>query len=222
MAQSNLNQKRNVSNYSHSDLVMGVAGCMHWFDKSQLIRWFEGREAKRHRRIEKILRRLSVGKRLRAVKYGNKLVYALPRKTRKKRELENMSKIAHGLICSEALVRFFRSKMEVEIIPERWFRGLGCVAEWGLKYENGSMLLFEYCSKSNFLYHENMNGKVNAYLRNIEKIEEYFEATAVVLFVIDADRETVRRFAESVDADCFFFCDLSTFLKVPLGRQLQT
>jgi hypothetical protein len=202
---------------------MGVASCFHWFDKSQLVRWFEGREAKRHRRIEKILRRLSVGKRLRTVKYGNKLVYALPRKTRKKSELENMSKIAHGLMCSEALVRFFRSKMEVEIIPERWFRGLGCVPEWGLRYSNGSLLLFEYCSKSNFLYHENMNGKINAYLQHIEGIEEHFETTAVVLFVIDAPRDTVRRFAKTVEAgQYFFFCNLSDFLRVPLGKQLQS
>src|SRR5688572_30748749 len=132
MPESTLQTPKRGNNYSHSDLVMGVARCLHWFDKSMLVRWFEGKDAKRHRRIEKVLRSLRVTNRLRSVAFGNKLVYAVPRKTQKAGDLENMSKITHGLVCSDGLVRFFRSKMDGEVIPEKFFRGFGSVPEWGI------------------------------------------------------------------------------------------
>ena len=42
-------------------------------------------------------------------------------------EFEGMSKIYHGLACTECLIRFYRSRMEGEIIAERFFRGCGSV-----------------------------------------------------------------------------------------------
>src|SRR5438093_8537311 len=103
------------------------------------------------------------------------------------------------------------------------------------------MLLLEFSTKSNFLYTELMNGKINAYVRNLEKIEEKFQAKAIVVFVIDVPRNTVERFVGSLKRDVgpvadgrtsasaggdsfpfnpFFFTDYETFLKVPLGKQL--
>lgn len=192
---------------------------------------------KRHRQTEIDLQRLSRRKKLRVARYRKKLVYELPRKTKKFDEFEGMSKIYHGLACTECLIRFYRSRMEGEIIAERFFRGCGSVPEWGIRYPNKTMLLCEFSTKSNFLYTELMNGKLNAYIRNLPMIEEKFQAKAIVVFVIDVPRPTVERFIGTLkredgsladapaDGDRFpllpfFFTDNETFLKVALGKQL--
>ena len=226
-----------TNNYSHSDLFLVWAEVFHWATKRHFLLAITGQAPKRHRSTEIVLRRLSQRKKLRAVRYGKKLVYAIPRKTRKFDEFEAMSKIYHGLACTECLIRFYRSKMDGEIIAERFFRGCGSVPEWGIRYSNKTMLLLEFSTKSNFLYTELMNGKINAYVRNLEKIEEKFQAKAVVVFVIDVPRTTVERYVgtlkrevgslagaraggDSFPFNPFFFTDYETFLKVPLGKQL--
>jgi hypothetical protein len=131
--------------------------------------------------------------------------------------------------------------MDGEVIAERFFYGLGLVPEWGIRYPNGMMLLFEFCTKSNFMFSRMMIAKIMAYLRNLGKIEDKFQAKAIVVFVIDVPRATVERFVGSLkrevgsvaadDASAlyegdsfplnpFFFTDYETFLKVPLGKQL--
>ena len=76
--------------------------------------------------------------------------------------------------------------------------------------------------KSNFEYTELMNGKLNAYDRNIEKIEEKFQAKAIVVFIIDIPRERVERYVRSLkrENNPYFFTDYQTFLSIPLGQQL--
>ena len=209
---------KKMSHNSRSDLVMSVAGCLHWFDKNMLVRWFEGREAKRHRQIEKILRRFSLNGKLKTMRYGNKLIYSLPRKSRK----VDGSKVYHGLCCSECTVRIYRSNTACEIIPERFFFGHGAIADVGFRFPNGSLLCLEFCTHSNYFFSGNMRGKLDAYRRNIEKIEEEFNSEVVVLYVIDIPREQVRQFAMEVTDDYCFFVDYSSFLSVPLGKQLQT
>jgi hypothetical protein len=199
-----------------------------------------GQEPKRHRQTEIVLRRLSKRKKLRAVQYGKKLVYALPRKTKSFDEFEGMSKIYHGLACTECLVRLYRSGMDGEIIAERFFRGCGSVPEWGIRYPNKTMLLLEFSTKSNFLYSELMNGKINAYIRSLPKIEMKFQAKAIVLFVLEIRRESVKKYVDSLKREDgsaggvppplaegdtfplnpFFFTDYESFLKVAIGRQL--
>jgi len=127
--------------------------------------------------------------------------------------------------------------MDGEVIAERFFYGLGSVPEWGIRYPNGKMILLEFCTKSNFLFSGMMMAKIIAYLRNLGKIEDKFQAKAIVVFVIDVPRATVERFVGSLkredgslagaraDGDTFplnpfFFTDYETFLKVPLGKQL--
>jgi hypothetical protein len=229
---------RNMSSkYSHSDLFLDWAEVFHIATKRHFLLAITGEEPKRHRRSEIVLRRLSQGKKLRVFRYGKKLVYALPRKTKKFDEFEMMSKINHGLACTECLVRFYRSGMDGEIIAERFFRGCGSVPEWGIRYPNKTMLLCEFSTKSNFLYTELMNGKLNAYIRNLTRIEEKFQAKAIVVFVVDLPRATVERFVgtlrredgslagardggDSFPLNPFFFTDYETFLKIPLGKQL--
>jgi hypothetical protein len=225
------------NNYiTHSEQIMDWAEGFHWADKPQFQLAIHGVAPKRQRRMEIDLRRLSKAKKLRTVQYGKKLVYALPRKTRKMDEFEIMSKIRHGLACTETLVRFYRARTEGVIIPERLFRGCGSVPEWGIKYPNNNLLLCEFSTKSNFLYTELMNGKINAYTRNLSKIEEKFDAKAVVVFVIDVPRDTVKRYVGSLNGrtardaarraegdsfplNPFYFTDYQTFLSVPLGQQ---
>lgn len=86
-----------------------------------------------------------------------------------------------------------------------------------------------------------MKAKINAYLRHLEKLEEKFQAKAIVLFVIDVSRVKVRDFVGTVKREAgsaadggasafvagdrfplnpFYFTDYKTFLGVPLGQQL--
>lgn len=228
------------TNYIHSDLFIEAAQGFHWAAMRHYQLWFTGQEAKRHRRSETVLRRLSERGKLRAVRYGKKLVYSLPRKTKNFDELDGLTRIRHGLACTECLVRFYRSRMDCEIIPERFFRRCGSVPEFGIRYPNKTVLLCEFSTRSNFLYYEMMNGKINAYIRNLDQIEDKFHAKAIVVFVIDVPRSIVERYVGTLRRDAgsvadgvpsafpkgdipfnpFFFTDYETFLKVPIGRQL--
>lgn len=227
------------------DWYIDVARVFHWAKREHFSLWFTG-STKRHRRTESVLSRLVRGKRLRAVRFGKGLVYSVPRKAKLGDEFAGLTKVIHGLACTECLVRFYRSRMDGEVIAERFFYGLGSVPEWGIRYPNGKMLLFEFCTRSNFLFTNLMNGKINAYQRNLEKIERKFQAKAIVLFVIDVPRITVERFvmgngmsagkraagsvADGVPSAPhdggtspllpLFFTDYKSFLNVPLGNQL--
>jgi hypothetical protein len=163
----------------------------------------------RHRRTENVLRKLVQKGKLRSVRFGKRNVYTVPRRTKGKyptlskennnyeagateKAIAGRNKIIHGLACTEGLVRFWRSDMEGEIIAERYFYRLGAVPEWGIKYPNGKMLLFEFCTESNFLFSNNMIGKLNAYTKHLENIESKFSSEALVLFVLDIPRDKVN------------------------------
>ncbi len=174
--------------------------------------------------------------RLRSVFYGSKLIYAIPRKGNVD-EFSGLSKVVHGLACTEGLVRFYRSNLDGTVIAEKYFRSFGSVPEWGIIYPNGKMLLFEFSTKSNFFFSGKMSGKLGAYKKNLDKIEERFKAKAIVVFVVDVPKETVERFVGSLNGRpaCsaslrpegdtfplhpFFFVDYATFKAVPIGNQL--
>jgi hypothetical protein len=222
--------KDSAPHNSHSDLFLEAASVFHWATKRHFLLWFTGKEAKRDRRTEIVLRRLSMRGKLRAIRYGKKLIYALPRKTKGE---SGLGKVVHGLSCTECLVRIFRSKMECEVIPERFFFGMGAVPEWGIIYPNRKMILFEFCTKHNFYFSGNLRGKYRAYAEHLSDIEERFKAQAIVLFVCDVHRSAVEREVGSVaDGEQsalydggsprapFYFCDYETFLRVPIGNQL--
>ncbi len=198
----------------------------------------------RNTRTEVVLLRLSRRKYLVAIMYGKKLVYVIRRKAKGKNmdDLEMHPKIAHGLACTEGLVRFWRARTEGEMIAERFFYGCGIVPEWGIRYPDGKMLLFEFSTKSNFQFSGLMNGKLNAYRRNLEKVEEKFQVKAIVVFVLDVPRITVERYVGTLKRDVgsdasgipsassegdgfpfdpFYFVDNETFLSVPIGDQLK-
>lgn len=185
---------------------------------SQLLDWagaehyrvlFTG-SAERHRRTEVMLPRLVQRGKLRELKYGAKKVYIAP-KFKKPPRVEN---IEHGLGVTEGLVRFWRSDMTAEIIPSRFFRGMGNVPEWGMKFKAG-MILYEFCTRSNV--YARLKKKVSTYPQSLYKIEEKF-GPAFVLFVCDVTREYVKNFEPK--PDWAMFADYETFKSVPIGEQL--
>lgn len=153
--------------------------------------------------------------------YGSKLIYAVPRKGNVD-EFSGLSKVVHGLACTEGMVRFWRSDMNGVVVPERFFFGIGSVPEWGIIYPEGTILLYEYCTKSNFYWTGNMAKKLAAYKKNLEKIEQKFTAKAIVVFVLDIPQGVVERWVGSGKSlmDKCFFTDYETFKKVPIGGQL--
>ncbi len=220
------------------DWYLDVAQVFHWASKEHFSLWFSG-STKRHRRTESVLNRLVKRNKLRAVRYGKRLIYSVPRRIKGKTvdELSGLTKVAHGLACTECLVRFYRSRMDGELIPERFFYGLGSVPEWGIRYPNGKMILFEFATKSNFVFTNLMNGKISAYKRNIEKIEEKFQAKAIVVFVVDVPRGVVERYVGTLEREAgsvagappdggfspllpLFFTDYQSFLDIPIGSAL--
>ena len=217
------------------DFYLEAASVFHWATKRHYQLWFTGQARTRHRRTESVLRRLTKSGKLRAVYYGKKLIYSIPRisKGTKNDEFSGLSKVVHGLACTECLVRFFRSRTDGTVIAECYFSGLGAVPEWGIVYPNGNMLLFEFCTKHNFFFSGNVQGKLSAYRQNLEKIEDKFNAKAMVVFVIDVPRITLEKYiisrayagSASAEGDTFpfnpfFFTDYETFLNVPIGQAL--
>ena len=225
------------------DYYLDAASVFHYATKEHFNLLLTG-SSHRNTRTEMVLLRLSRRNKLKAIKYGKKLVYVSPQKAKGKNvdDLMIYPKIAHGLSCTEGLVRFWRARTESEIIAERFFYGCGIVPEWGIRYPNGKMLLYEFSTKSNFQFSGLMNGKLNAYRRNLEKIEEKFQAKAVVVFVLDIPRTTVERYVGTLRGDVgsaadgdtsapsggdrfpsdpFYFVDYQTFLSVPIGEQLK-
>jgi hypothetical protein len=222
---------------------LDAAAVFHYATKEQFNLLLTG-STRRNTRTETVLPRLTRRKKLKAIKYGKKLVYVASHKAKGKSgdELVIYPKIVHGLACTEGLVRFWRARTDGEIIAERFFYGCGIIPEWGIRYPNGKMLLFEFSTKSNFEFSGLMNGKLNAYRRNLEKIEQKFLAKAVVVFVLDVSRSTVERFVGSINGrpapsptasvsafeegdsfplDPFYFVDYETFQTVPIGEQIK-
>jgi hypothetical protein len=201
-----------------------AANVFHWATKRHYQLWFTGQAKTRHRRTESVLKRLTRSGKLRAVYYGKKLIYSVPRKSKgmKQDEFAGLSKVVHGLACTECLVRFFRSRTDGTVVAERFFSTLGAVPEWGIVYPNGTMLLFEFCTRDNFFFSGKLTGKMAAYRNNLERIEESFNAKAVVVFVVDVKREILDRFVKArvTDPGPYFFSDYETFLKMPIGRAL--
>lgn len=196
-----------------------AAQLFHWAKKEHYQMWFTG-NLNRHRRTEVMLPRLVQKKKLVAVRYGRSFVYTVPRRVRYKGEYR---KVDHGLAVTEGLVRFCRSRMNVCVIEERYFYGLGAVAEFGLLYPNDKMLLYEYCSRDNFERTSRMIGKVVAYERNLEMILAKFNSkTGIVVFVIDISPGRILSFLKRLGRPemPFYFVDYQAFKNVPTGEQL--
>ena len=194
---------------------LSAAQVFHWATREHFVMWFTGKVG-RHRRTEVILPRLVRHGKLRSLKYGNRLVYCAPRRSRGQQLF-----VEHGLGCTEGLVRIWRSQMNCLIIPERYFKGFGNVPEWGIRYPSGKLLIFEFCTSGNFVKPGLINNKIMRYKVNIPAIEGRFNGEVVVLFVANIPRRLIQDFIERfLPEGPFLFSDYLTFKSVPFGDQL--
>lgn len=208
-----------TSDYTTLKGYLRAAQIFEWATKEHYALYFTGSE-KRHRRTERVLPKLVQQKKLISAKYGKRLVYSAPRQGRNK---EHLLFIEHGLGCTEGLIRFFWGKMNCEIIPERFFKGCGSVPEWGIRYSDGKMLLFEFSTSHDFHYSNKIRNKLAAYRKNLENINNKFSAESIILFVFDVPREKVVRMVEKLQplGTHVFFTDYTTFKNVPIRKQFE-
>lgn len=203
-----------VHRTSAQDEILAMGSVFHWFEKRHVVLWMTGQERKRHKVTEYSLPRLVKKKLLKEVRWGRKKIYTA---------WAGRMHIEHGLVCSEALIRIIISKSDCTVISENEFRAqtFGVVAEWGIKYPNGKLLLFEYCTKDNVGRKGLVIRKANMYQASLPQIEEHFGAKAIVLFVLDT-KETLAYVSDRRRHPFFYYVDLETFLRVPMGKQLST
>lgn len=213
-------------------IVLEAVRVFRWVTQWVLALYFAG-AVRRIKALEVILPKLEREGKLSVDWHKGEKVYSRPRK--KKIKLVSMD---HEIQCAEILVRLWRCRMEEsEILPERAFRGSDSVPEGGLRYseERKSMLIFEYCTQSNFNHGGVMRSKLTRYKKHLPDMEAKFKRNVTVLFVIDIERRKVRDFIgrmkplldEPVISGLagesrypFFFTDYQTFKSVPVGRAL--
>ena len=203
-----------------------VSQLFHWATKEHYIIWFTG-TPNRHRRTEVILPRLvknydnpkTRARSLFSTNFGKRLVYACPRRVRNP---DIIYLIAHGLGCTECMVRLWRSNMESLVIPERKFFGCRSIPDVGIKFPNGKMILVEYSSNDNFHKYNNLKNKLTSYKNNLSIINNRFNTESIIIFVIDVPREKVQKFVWDIMPIGLpvFFTDFETFKSVPIGEQL--
>jgi hypothetical protein len=204
-----------------------------WVTRSALVAFFGGAE-KRIKALEKILPKLEREGALAVDWHRGEKVYSMPRK--KKVTPVSMD---HEIACADILCRLWRCRMkEGEIFTERAFRGFGIVPEGGIRYseERNTMLIFEYCTRSNFTHGGTMKSKITRYRKYLSAMEKKFMRNITVLFIIDVERYRVKEFVrrmkrvlnEPVFSDHagssrypFFFTDYQTFKSMPVGEALK-
>jgi hypothetical protein len=200
---------------------LDVGQVFHWATREHYQLLLTGRSS-RHSRTEKVLPRLVKDGKLIARILERRLVYAAPRKARSTTS-KTLQSIEHGLGCSECLVRIWLSRNDGEIIAEKYFRKFRIVPEWGIRYPHHVLLLLEFSTEDNFNRSGLITGKLIRYLQSLEIISKAFNChSAMVLFVMDVQRERVERFVRTHHpiGSPFFFTDYETFQKVPIGNQL--
>lgn len=213
--------------------VLKEVRVFRWITRSALAMYFGGEE-KRIKALEIILPYMERTGKLNVDWHKGEKVYSIPRK----KKIRPVS-MDHEIACADIAVRLLRCRMdESEIFPERAFRGFGIVPEGGFKYgeDRNSMLVFEYCTNSNFHHSSVMKSKITRYKKHLPAIEAKFERNVTVLFVIDIERNKVRNFVarvkplldDPVISDLtnelrypFFFTGYQTFTSVPVGESLK-
>jgi len=222
---------RHHSIITENDVLIAVR-VFRWVTRQALELYFGG-EVKRIKALEVILPKLERVGKLSVEWHKGEKVYSKPRK----KKVIPVS-LDHEIACSEIFVRLWRCRMEEsEIFPERAFRGFGIVPEGGIRYleERKTMLIFEYCTQSNFTHGGVMKSKLTRYKKHLPDIEAKVKRNVTVLFVIDIDRRKLREFIVRMQPLLddpvisgiageprypFFFTDYQTFKSVPVGKAL--
>jgi hypothetical protein len=173
------------------DDVLRAVRMFRWVTRSTLELYFAGSE-RRMKVLELLLPTLEQGGQLFSEWHRGEKVYSIARKERVK-----PVSMDHEIACADILVRLWRCRMkESEIFTERVFRGFGIVPEGGIRYsaERGTMLIFEYCTRSNFTHGGVMKSKITRYQKYLPQMEAKVKRSITVLFVLDIDRNRVEEF----------------------------
>jgi len=212
--------------------ILSAVRMFRWVTRSILILYFGG-VAKRIKALERLLPKLEREGKLEVVWHRGQKVYSIPRKKK-----GNPVSLDHEVVCAEILCRLWRCRMaEGEIFMERAFRGFGIVPEAGIRYseERNTMLIFEYCTRSNFTHGGVMKSKITRYEKYLPAMEKKLKRNMTVLFVIDIERYKVKEFVRKMgrmlgepfvsdpagsSLHPFFFTDYKTFKSVPVGKAL--
>lgn len=198
--------------------VLEAAQEFHWATQEHFNFWLTG-ERKKKRKTEHILQRLVEKGDIFSSEFERRKVYAVKRRVRNP---DHILKVAHGLGCTEGLVRFHWSKFTGYIFQERHFFGCGSIPEWGILYPDlGEMLLFEFSTKSDFNYSNKIKNKISAYRNNIGTIGARFNANPFIVMVLDVPREKVLKKAQELSPAGvrLYLVDYESFKKAPIGRQ---
>lgn len=215
------------------DDVLRAVRMFRWVTRSTLELYFGGAE-KRMKILETSLPALERGGRLFSEWHRGEKVYSIFRK-----EMVKPVSMDHEMACADLLIRLWRCRMmeESEICTERAFRGFGIVPEGGIRYsaERNTMLIFEYCTRSNFEHGGVMKSKITRHKKYLPAMEAKFQRIITVLFVIDIERSRVKEFVLRMRSildepvfsalagsslNPFFFTDYQTFRSVPIGEAL--
>lgn len=184
-----------------------VAERLLWATQKDFTCWFTG-EWKSWKRTEYNLPRMVEKDALTAVRHGKKFVYSAGKK-----RANNTADIEHGLISTQALLKFKLAR-EGEFISESFFRktGFKSVPEWAVVYGK-TILLFEYSTADNFRRTLLMKKKVNTYSKELQRFADFFHKDPIVLFVFDTMLYKVTYFVQKYCTDHrMYFCDLKHFL----------
>ena len=178
------------------DVVLQVIKVLRWATRLILVLYFWGVE-NRSKALERLLPKLEREGKLAVTWHRGEKVYSVPRK----KKVKPVS-VEHEIACTDILVRLWRCRMEAsEIIPERAFRGFRIVPEGGIRYpkERNTMVIFEYCTRSNFTHGGVMKSKITRYRKYLPSMEAKFQRNITVLFVIDIERYKVREFIKRME-----------------------
>jgi hypothetical protein len=206
------------------ELIMDFMEVAHWASKRQIEIGVRGYATRRYTTLERFLKRREKNHKLRVTwmrdtKHGTIKVYAKPRKT-KNFDPYNFEDLYHGYCTTECLIRFMTTQEGVTI-EERAFKGYGRVPEFGIQYENGTLLLCEFSTKHDTHYSGKIRGKLGGYDECLDRIDEDFNARAGVVFILDVPRQEVEDRLKRWQPDGpYWFTDYETFLKVPMGQAL--
>jgi len=215
-----------ASPYSHTELkkvmsldVRKFLDVAHWASNRQIQIGVRGYYRERYTTLENLLKRWSDKGKIRSCKIGSTKYYAKLGKTRDF-DIHDTSNVPHGYAVTEDLVRLMTAK-EGEPLAQRLFRGYYRVPEFGIRYENGKMILVEHSTENDTEYHQRLSGKLTGYGKSIEKIEEDFGVKVLVLFILDVKRERVKQLINKYKPEGnYFFTDYQTFLSIPMGQAL--
>jgi hypothetical protein len=192
-----------------------------WATKRQLQIWDRGFAKARYGTVDRALERLIKKGSVRAAptEEGNTKAYGLSRKTKGDPSTWN---VHHWLGATEVLMRLYRAERDCEIIPESDFRGFGSIPEWGINYHN-TLILGEFSTKTDTLFKNKIPPKLMAYGKNLERIEQAYGASAMVVFVLDIKREQLRHKLTIWQPDGpYYLIDYKTFCEIPIGEALTT